>query len=182
MSNLLKSIADIWKRTSDTQNLVPVDKVYTGRLPGTKERYDFPYVSVLSTRGTLRYRTDKTRGYHQQVLFSVWVDDSKLASGIAIANAITDTFSELTYEIDDMERVIDVLDEGPYRTIQTTMPAVKAWEVVKLMTFCTERLRTDGDRNDCDDSEIGASSTSTDSESISAIEYSASSEDSSHNN
>ena len=140
--SLLKSISARWAADSTLCAKIPFAKVFTGRVPQT-QLYAFPYVSVLATGGAQTLRTDKTQYSHGPLSFHIWVDESKLEFGEETAELIANAFANRCWRIDDNAKVIDVLDEGEPLAIQTDLPTVKAWEVVKLLTVCIERTRVD---------------------------------------
>ena len=140
MSSLLRSIADIWNGSAPLCALIPFAKVFTGRLPNV-EGYPFPYVSIMATLGSQTDRTNKTRYSHGPVSFHIWVDDTQLEFGETVAQAITDVYADRRWDLGNGASVIDMLDEGEAMAHQTTLPTVKAWEVVKLFTACLCRNR-----------------------------------------
>ena len=160
--SLLRSIHLKWQNSAalcDAATGVPHDRVFTGRIPQTKQ-YRFPYVSILTTRGWQTGRTDKTRLSAAVVSFHIWVDDDDLEFAQTLADAIADEFADRCWPISDTASVLDVLDGGEAVAHQTTLPTVKAWEVIKMLTFIIERDRTDH-YDDCCDDEYETSSDST---------------------
>ena len=156
--NLEKTIKNRWRNTEALVALVPAERVFMGRVPGTT-LYPFPYVSYKLGTSRMTQRTSTSRWYHQTLTFRVWVDDAKADMGDDIANAITDCFCDQCWPIDAMEQVKDVRDGGRAVKEQTTIANVKAWQIVKLMTVATERKRVD--TGTCCPSSSGSQSPST---------------------
>jgi hypothetical protein len=148
MSSLLRSIGEIWRVTPDLYNLIPFDRVFTGRIPQT-ELYRFPYVSILVTQGTSKGRSTKTRHSIGPVSFHIWVDDANLETAETVAEAIADAYADRCWLLGSSARVLDVIDSGEAMAHQTDMPNVKAWEVIKLFLVLIERDRADHDDDDC---------------------------------
>jgi hypothetical protein len=148
VSSVLRSVSEIWRDTPALCALVPFDRVYMGRVPGT-ELYCFPYVSLLAPPGSHTWRTDKTRVSQGPLSFHVWVDDAKLEYGLLVAEAITDAYADRCWPIGEASRVLDCLDEGEPMAVQPDHPTVKAWEVVKLFAVVVERDRVDRSGDCC---------------------------------
>jgi hypothetical protein len=145
---LLKSIAEIWAQDTALSALMPVARVFTGRVPQT-DQYKFPYVSILKTTATPVQRSDKAQRSFVTVSFHIWLDDSNLGIGEEIAIAIENCFPERSWSYGDSRYVIDVLDEGPAIETQVDLATYKAWEVIKLVTLVIERPRVQHEQ--CDD-------------------------------
>ena len=166
MSSLLRSIAGVWENNQTLCALLPFDRVFTGRVPGT-ELYRFPYVSIMAGQGSQYHRSDKNHLSFGPLSFHIWVDDARLEYAETVADAIMQVYADRCWPISDDARVIDVLDEGEPMAHQTDLPNVKAWEVVKLFTVCVERDRVDHSEEDgcctssySDDQEESSSSSS----------------------
>ena len=156
MSSLLRSIGAMWNNNAALCALIPFNRVFTGRIPQT-ELYRFPYVSILATQGSQTHRTDKTRYSHGPVSFHIWVDDAQLELAETVAQAITDAYADRCWSLSDDAKVIDVLDLGEATAIQTDLPNVKAWEVIKLFIVCVQRARIDRTDECCGSSDAVAS-------------------------
>ena len=139
--SFLASFANIWRDSTALCALVPFDRVFTGRVPGT-EYYKFPYINIQEAGPTRRYRSDKSQGYYISMSFHIWVDDSRLSTGEQIECAIAKAYAENAWTIDGDYKVIDVLDEGPAQKHQINESSYKAWEIIKLLTVCLERARS----------------------------------------
>ena len=145
MSGLLKSIGDIWEDSEDLCDLIPFDRVFVGLVPTTEE-YKMPYVSLITSGARRRYRTDKTDGSTLTVSFHIWVDDADLDRGESTAKQVRETYANHDWTFTG-GTVIDVLDEGPFTTHQVNQPNYRAWEVMKVLTFCVEMPRVDQSSN-----------------------------------
>jgi len=141
---LLKSIAEIWRTNGPLCASIPFDRVFTGRLGGT-ELYRFPYCSIAIGSGWRVYRSDKTDVSHVVASFSIWLDDARLHLGELIQDAIYAAYANTCWTVREGYKVMDVLDMGEGQPKQTTLPAVKAWNVINLKTLVIERQRTDTD-------------------------------------
>jgi len=151
--SLLRSIHTIWKNSAslcDATTGVPHERVFTGRIPQTKQ-YAFPYVSILVVGGGQTGRTDKTRYSRALMSFHIWVDDDDLEFAHELATVISDEYADNCWQIDSTSKVLDITDEGEPNAHQTTLPTTKAWEVVKLFTVFIERQRADQDNQCCVD-------------------------------
>lgn len=146
MNSLLRSIAYRWREDATLCALIPFNRFFTGRVPGT-QLVPRPYASVLSSGGGWAIRTDKTKYPRPFVSVHIWVDDDKLEDGLSIAKAVEDAYAEHCWELGDGDLVIDVLSGGEPLIHQVEMPTVKAWEVVQTFTFCLCRQRADA--NEC---------------------------------
>jgi len=142
VNSLLRSIADRWSENATLCGLVPFSRVCTVRITQT-ELYRFPYVSILTSTGSPLFRTDKTRASAGPVTFHVWVDDDHLEYALDVAAAITEAYADTCWSLGGGSKVFDVGDGGEPLSVQVDLPTVKAWEVVKVMTFYVERNRVD---------------------------------------
>lgn len=142
--SLLAAIHQVWEESTALSALLPHERVFTGRIPSTKQ-IAMPYCAIVATSGWTSHRTDKTRYSKVPVSFHVWVTDNDLETGLTIAKAITDTYAETCFSIINDDKVIDVLDEGEPMVSQINYPTLKAWEVVQMFTFCLERQRVTHD-------------------------------------
>jgi len=142
MSSLLRTIQLKWAEDSTLEALIPVARVYTGRVPQT-EIVNFPYVSVKAAQGGRRGRSDKKWYSFGPLSFHVWVEEDQLEFAHNVAEAISDCFADKCWNLSETGSVTDVLDEGEPMAHQTRLPAVRVWELVKLFTVYIERDRTD---------------------------------------
>ena len=140
-SPLLQAIGEIWDNDGNLTDLVPFDRMYTGLVPST-ELKRFPYVSVLQGGTRHWFRTDKAQYSRVPVTFHIWVDDSDLATAEAIENQIWKSYANQTWDF-LYGTIMDVIDEGPGTKHQINEPNYRAWEVVKLLTFCLMQERVD---------------------------------------
>jgi hypothetical protein len=138
--NLERSIALRWEESTALNRALPVDRFFSGRVPTTEE-YKFPYCSLIVTRGSRGPRTDKGQYPRLTVSFHVWVDDSREAEGLDIANKIGEVFADQLWTLDEEWAVLDVLDEGRAIPHQTNVSTFKTWEIIKLFTFVLARRR-----------------------------------------
>jgi hypothetical protein len=164
MSSIARAISRVWEDNALLCSLVPFSRVFTGRAPQTQQ-YKFPYVTILATHGKQVLRSDKTMQFWQMVGIDVWVDDARLALGETIAEAITDAYANTCFQIDDVSKVMDVIDGGPPVQVQIDLPTVKAWQVCKTLDFRIERLRADTGTCCPSGSEMGSVSLGSSSES-----------------
>ena len=151
MGSLSHSIVERWEYSTALCKLIPWQRVFAGRIPQT-ELYKFPYVSVLCVAGGPRAITDKSIYTTGPVSFHIWVDDARLEFGYDVAEAIRAVFANQCWSLGDGSKVITCLDEGEPDAHQTDLPAVHAWEVVKLVTVCLERPRAASTGGCCDES------------------------------
>jgi hypothetical protein len=157
--SLISSIADIWENDAELTALIPFDRVFTGRVPQT-ELQRFPYVSILSPGGRQFRRSDKARHTFAPVFFHIWLDEDKLETGERVADKISDVYADRCWFLTPVAKVNDVLDEGEPSLRQPLMPTIKAWEVVKMLTFLIERARTAHDDECCSDGSLSSDSCS----------------------
>lgn len=157
--SLLSSIADIWENDTDLCALIPFNRVFTGRVPQT-ELQRFPYVSIIATSGRQFRRSDKARHTFSPVFFHIWVDEDRLEYGERVAETISNVYADRCWFLTASSKVNDVLDEGDPSVKQPPMPTIKAFEVVKLLTFLVERDRTTHSDECCSDGSISSDSCS----------------------
>ncbi len=169
MSILLSVIADEWEADPTLSGLVPIEKVYTGRFPGTSI-YNFPYVSIIASGGRKTHRSDKARYSYDTITFHVWVGDTGVLLGERICDAIIDVFADRCFQLSPTVKVIDFMVNGEPNMVQTQLPGAKPWDLILSFTAHVQRERVD--REQCCDEESWtpdeSSSTITDESSASS--------------
>jgi hypothetical protein len=145
MPTFLQSIADRWQASTELTALMPLARVFTGRIPTTEE-YRMPYVSIAQGASRSLYRTDKTQSYAVSIAFHIWVDDADIATAERIEAALTAAYAEGGWSYDTgfgQGQVLDIVDQGPAVKNQINRPTYKAWQAIKNLTFIIERERVD---------------------------------------
>ena len=143
MGNIAESIAEVWKNTPALCALVPYDRVFTGRVPGS-DLYKFPYVTIDVGDSQEALRTDKATQFWHMVSIGIWVREEKLAEGETISNAITDAYANQRWQIDAVSKVIDVTDDGPGPPRHLDYSHVKAWWISHTIDLRIEHQRRRG--------------------------------------
>jgi hypothetical protein len=140
-ATLLKSIGRMWAADVALSNLVPGERVVTGRIPSTTE-FPLPYCSIMEAGGNRRQRTNVNQYDLVPVTFSVWLPAAHLALGESIDAAISDCYANKDWRY-KYGRVMDVLDDGPAAKNQVQRAEYQCWEVVKVMSLIVQRTRAD---------------------------------------
>lgn len=133
--NVEKGIHTLWAATAALEALLPVARVFTGRVPAQPQQ---PYATILSPLSPTFQRTDKGMIREVQIRIQVWPLD--FATGRAIQNAIDDGFSNTAFDL-DAGRVVD-LQHDDSSSLQEVESDDASWQFISTFTAVAHKART----------------------------------------
>jgi len=137
--SLLGSLHDVWAACVPLNELVPQERVLTGRIPSI-EQYPMPYVSLNMSAGSRTSRTSCSLLTSAPITFHIWVPEASVALGEQIEDAIITAYADKAWRF-KYGHVYDVLDGGPAQKIEPITPEYRYWQIVKIIILKIERLR-----------------------------------------
>ena len=135
--SLLGSLHAIWAACIPLNDLVPHERILTGRFPSI-EKYPIPYVSLNVSAGSRTNRTSCSLLTSAPFTFHVWVPEASVALGEQIEDAIITAYADKSWQF-KYGHVYDVLDGGPAQKIEPFTPEYRYWQIIKIIILKIER-------------------------------------------
>ena len=137
--SLLGSLHDVWAACVLLNELVPQERMLTGRIPSI-EKYPMPYVSLNMSAGSRTNRTSCSLFTSAPITFHIWVPEASVALGEQIEDAMITAYADKAWWF-KYGHVYDVLDGGPAQKIEPMTPEYRYWQIVKIILLKIERPR-----------------------------------------
>ena len=137
--SLLGSLHDVWASCRLLNDLVPEERMLTGRFPSV-DQYPMPYASLNMSAGSRNSRTSCSLITSAPFTFHIWVPEASVALGEQIEDAIITAYADKEWWF-KYGHVYDVLDGGPAQKIEPFTPEYRYWQIVKIIILKIERLR-----------------------------------------
>jgi len=132
--SLLAAIHDLWESEAALEALLPVEQVFTGRVP---QFWEMPYASIEQPSSGEHVRTNSSMVRDVGLTIHVWTET--YAEGDAIRRQIEAAFANRTIETDD-GKVLDVIVESS-GAIQEDEPGKTAWQTIVQLRLLVSRAR-----------------------------------------
>lgn len=128
------AILDLWRDEAELTSLLPVESVFTGRVP---RGATMPYAVLDQPSMGGRGRSDGSEYADVALRVSVWAES--YADGQAIADAIERALANRDFDLDSLARILDLRHESTSHE-QEGEPEQRAWRFV--IQFSALRIRT----------------------------------------
>jgi len=128
-------IHELWAADATLNGLLPVERVFTGRIPRNAA---LPCARIDWPAGTASERTTDSLIRSEQVRISIWA--AGLTAGKPIQRALEEALANRDFPIDD-DRALDVRHTDSY-ALQSDDPQDTTWQFVSQFQVTVTRART----------------------------------------